>query len=118
MAGFGSGAIGFQGLCVRGGFGVDAEIPDVEVHASAAVSFLHFPSFQPAHILPGQDLSVGVSLSQPPLTRVMVVLMTCCSWLILPVTWRLTSPTIRLPPFTSMWTMRKRSKGTAGPSGC
>ena len=26
----------------------------------------------------------------------MVDLTTCCSWLILPVTWRLTSPTMRL----------------------
>ena len=58
---------------------------------------------------PGDKLSVGVSFSQPPLTRVLVVLTRFCSWLILPVTWRFTSPRMRLPFLTSVRTMRKRS---------
>ena len=68
-----------------------------------------FPIISTKAYSPGVSGSVGVSLSQPPLTLVMVVLTMCCSWLILPVTWRLTPPTMRLPPLTSVRTMRKRS---------
>src|ERR1035441_4753343 len=67
---------------------------------------------------PGGRLSVGVSFSQPPLTRVMVVFTRYCSWMILPVTWRFTSPRMRLPPLTSVRTMWKRSKGTMACCGC
>src|ERR1039457_4575037 len=115
-SGFGSGAEGFQGLGLAGALGLTPKSQTYRFRPSLA-GLASSVIISTRAYSPGVRLSVGVSFSQPPLMPVMVVLMRCCSWLILPVTWRFTSPTMRLPFLTSVRTMRKRLKGTEGCCG-